>query len=693
MASNANDLNYSDLFVIESPPEHDVPETVAQNTVHASRVTQFDDVYDAAQTADIEDPGVPKAADEEEYIHDQLPSVEEIMLNANRHEGARLVGKRRSRRSMIIGCSLALGLVLLLCIVLPTKEKTPPPYVPESRLDNVVGALFQAKVSNLPDLSSPSTPQHRAAQFLADGDVLHLEIGDTNPRHLVERYILSLLYYHFDGPAWNFQLHFLSGMDHCQWWSEVMTPAGQKIREGVLCDENGDVVGLNLAWNNLQGRNIPSEIQHLDKLEKFHFYNNEISGELPNSMQTMSNLKSLVGMHCDLQGVIPSWLGDMTQLSVLALGHNKLHGSVPENFSKLRNLKLLALDSLQDGVTGDLKIFKNMNALELLYLENNRITGSLGGGHVWPNMRELDLSNNMLTGSIPASMLSHTSLQVLDVHNNFLSGDFPSNGLFENDALEYLAVQSNVIQGSISDRIGFFKNLKHLDLSFNHMTGSIPDTITQLSNLRHLTTSGNRFSEQPIPNVSELTNLVDLAMKDNQLVGTIPDWVGGLSNLKLLDLDANQLTGTIPSWIGLLQKLNHLLLNRNDLTGTLPDQMRHMIGLDVLLIDGNSIHGNANVICERSNSFQPSVFISDCYPGEQGQHPEIECRCCTTCCREGDAECNDKTWSSNFDPIWEYGYTRPSYNFNVENAPAMISKEYDDDSGEFAGPMDPFDLP
>jgi hypothetical protein len=162
-------------------------------------------------------------------------------------------------------------------------------------------------------------------------------------------------------------------------------------------------------------------------------------------------------------------------------------------------------------------------------------------------------------------------------------------------------------------------------------------------------------------------------MKGNNLNGKIPDWIGGLTNLQLLDLDANELTGTIPSWIGLLRDLDHLLLNRNKLTGTIPTQMENIYHLNVLLLDGNSFKGNADAICE-SDKEKPSFFVSDCYPGQNGERAEIECRCCTQCCIDDDPSCNDKKWTSNVDPIWEYGYVRPFYTFSLENAPSMYSK-------------------
>jgi hypothetical protein len=119
--------------------------------------------------------------------------------------------------------------------------------------------------------------------------------------------------------------------------------------------------------------------------------------------------------------------------------------------------------------------------------------------------------------------------------------------------------------------------------------------------------------------------------------------------------------------------LEHLLVNRNQLTGTIPTQLQNMHHLQVLLLDGNSMTGNADAICQ-SDKVNPTHFIADCYPGTNGERPEIECRCCTQCCTDSDASCNNKQWTSNVDPSWEYGYIRPRYTFSLDNAPASYSK-------------------
>ena len=44
---------------------------------------------------------------------------------------------------------------------------------------------------------------------------------------------------------------------------------------------------------------------------------------------------------------------------------------------------------------------------------------------------------------------------------------------------------------------------------------------------------------------------------------------------------------------------------------------------------------------------------------------QIGCSCCTICCDPGDATCNNWDWKGNLDPIWEHGYKRRRYSYDL----------------------------
>jgi len=600
--------------------------------------------------------------------HDQLPSVDEYKASI----AVQPKGPSSMKRNIIILVSLSCIILVISLIVKASKSSTTSQGQPglSGRTQEVENFLFSNDVSTLPQLRDVGSAQHRAAAFVADGDALQMPLTTETARRFVERYVLALIYYQFNGPRWTYNLKFLTGHDHCDWHETFKNADGKTVKQGVFCNQDGYVIELNLAWNNLKGTHVPVEIGYLAELETFHVYYNEIGGSFPDSFRHMSNLKGIGMMKTGLGGSLPEWIGELTRLTTLGLGDNQLHGTIPGSIKNLRDLKILGLDG-NGGLMGSIEKLKQLSNLEALYLESNALTGNLHNTN-WPNLKELDVSNNALDLDFPVEFFNHPKLEVLDIHGNMMFGTFPDD-IFENTQLEFFAAYNAGFSGTIPDRIGFLKNLKHLDLSFNGLNGTITDTLTKMTNLQYLATSGNHFTSQPMLDLSKLTNLVDLSMKHNHIVGSIPNWIGELTNLHLLDFDSNELTGSIPTWIGLVQSLEYLLLNRNQLTGTIPTQLQNMHHLQVLLLDGNSMTGNANVICE-SEKVKPSFFIADCYPGTNGERPEIECRCCTQCCADEDTTCNNKQWTSNVDPSWEYGYIRPRYTFSLANAPASYSK-------------------
>jgi len=50
------------------------------------------------------------------------------------------------------------------------------------------------------------------------------------------------------------------------------------------------------------------------------------------------------------------------------------------------------------------------------------------------------------------------------------------------------------------------------------------------------------------------------------------------------------------------------------------------------------------------------TFSADC--------DEISCPCCTLCCQDANATCNNFDWNVNLDPIWEHDFERDVYAFS-----------------------------
>ena len=76
------------------------------------------------------------------------------------------------------------------------------------------------------------------------------------------------------------------------------------------------------------------------------------------------------------------------------------------------------------------------------------------------------------------------------------------------------------------------------------------------------------------------------------------------------------------------------------------------------MIDKNGITGDAETVCNMLTP--PKTFVADC----AGESPELNCRCCTICCSDGNSTCNDEVWLDEINPIWELGYVDTGKSFD-----------------------------
>lgn len=173
----------------------------------------------------------------------------------------------------------------------------------------------------------------------------------------------------------------------------------------------------------------------------------------------------------------------------------------------------------------------------------------------------LDLSENQLTGSIPAELALLTNLKGLWLDKNQLTGSIPVE----------LALLANM--GAIS-------------LSENKLTGTIPAKLGQLTTLEGLWLNGNQFTGSIPIELALSTKMTSLNLSNNQLTGSIPVELGRLTSMMVLNLSNNQFTGSIPVELGQLTNLMLLDLSKNQLTGTIPVKFAQL----TLLRDFNCSH-------------------------------------------------------------------------------------------------------
>ena len=161
---------------------------------------------------------------------------------------------------------------------------------------------------------------------------------------------------------------------------------------------------------------------------------------------------------------------------------------------------------------------------------------------------DLDLSENQLSGVIPAEIGRLTDLARLSLWGNQLHGEIPPT-IGSLDNVTHLSLWANQFRGSIPAELGDMASLEWVALGINELTGEIPSELGNLANLRMLYLRENRLSGamgNP-PELGNLTDLTVLGLEQNQLTGEIPAELGNLVNLYTLLLAENQLTGCAPA--------------------------------------------------------------------------------------------------------------------------------------------------
>jgi Leucine-rich repeat (LRR) protein/sugar lactone lactonase YvrE len=267
-------------------------------------------------------------------------------------------------------------------------------------------------------------------------------------------------------------------------------------------------------------------------------------------------------------------------LQILYLQNNQLTGSIPD-FSGLTNLKYLYLSNNQ--LTGSIPDFSGLTQLLGLYLSNNQLTGSIPDFSGLTKLQILYLQNNQLTGSIP-DFSGLTKLQILYLAENQLTGSIPDfsgltqlRGLYLNNNTE-LCKNPNT---NYSKWAGTVSSFPACQMNFCDTVTQIPKAQCETLVALYDSTDGDNWTNNTgwlqtnTPcngwyNVAcKNGHVTNISLEDNNLVGTIPD-LSALTGLEALVIGKNAgITGAFPD-ISQLSKLFHLSVGATNITGSLP---------------------------------------------------------------------------------------------------------------------------
>jgi Leucine-rich repeat (LRR) protein len=654
-------------------------------------------------------------------ISSSLPHPEEIKGSVGSASSSTNESICRGRRMYI---ALATTFVILLMVILPltisdnerssTNRSSEP--LRNAKFSDVVDYLATSGVSDAKALATNSTPQYKAAQWIAEKDGADMPIPlrakssllnrVLQARHIsgqatstsrrqdaatdvptkeereskayhykyIVRYVLALDFFALGSPAlWTSTIKFLSPRDVCLWKGPVPVGTGYQI-VGVFCeDDRGDPTELFLGQAEAKGQ-IPTENGLLQSLLRFDVQSSLITGTIPTDLCRLKRLQELLVSQNALTGTLPPCIGKLTDLRLLYANENLMTGALPAQFANLTKLERLVIED--NEFSGDpTPVWSKMLSLQKLFADHNNFSGALPRDFLLNhhNMSDLDISNNKFTtsdSSFPTHFFAMRGLANLDLSNNPLNATIPSDVILpgtdgsgklrHNRVLKFLSLHSTHMKG-VLPRVDGLLALQHLDLSNNGFEGTMRTEYAQLPGLKSLFLSNNDdLSGGTIPtDYAKLTQLQELSLRATNLTGAIPPFLGAMKSLSLLDLGQNAFIETIPNELGNLTNLKYLLLNGNSLTGNI-DALLPLINLSVLLVDGNNLKFNYN--CNARP--QQLLLYADCRTVSKGEKTSVEVKCsnCCQCCFSLDRGCSQPLLA-HIDASHASSFSRTSYDF------------------------------
>jgi len=443
--------------------------------------------------------------------------------------------------------------------------------------------MFDGGVS----LNNTTSPEAMSYNWIVNHDPLKLDPNDLSSQNQVQiaqRYGLATLYFNRATTPWKNETNWL-GPDECEWY-------------GITCNENGEVVGINMINNNMTGT-LSLEIAMLTNLIELNLSINHLEGSLPWSIDTIASLSVLALSYNSFSGDLSAIdFSKMDRLTLFDVDRNSFTGEFPASMYQIKSLKVLSMD--KNNLTGSLTTaIGNLVELERFSLADNDLEGVLPSQlGLLDKLQILGLSQNGFVGTIPTQVGAMSVLFSLDLGSNMLVGPIPSE-LGKLASLKQLALFDNALTRSIPTSIGNLTKLTDLKLNKNKLTGTIPFEVGNILLLKRFRFEYNSLWGQIPDLITNLVHLEILYCGDNSLSGTIPGNIGNMKALQEFQCFRNRITkarrpgitGTIPRSVGFLTNLQIFMVFQNGLSGTLPSDMGQMASLARLDVELNFLNG------------------------------------------------------------------------------------------------------
>jgi Leucine-rich repeat (LRR) protein len=275
----------------------------------------------------------------------------------------------------------------------------------------------------------------------------------------------------------------------------------------------------------------------------------------------------------------------------MELQENLFSQSIPDIFYRMQALN--ALDLTNNLLTGSLPpsiyVLYNLSSLYMSYNRNIASTISVNIGNLI-NLLQLDISKNHFFGTIPETMSRLTKLREAGLNENFFSKTVPSS-LTSLTLLDFLSLQENSFTGNPR----FVANMSALSTTYlqnNFFTGHLPISSQQVLKTSFFSVSQNEFSG-PLPFNVEWERIFEYEAYDNYFTGSLPHYSRNGSKLTYFIAGHNYLSGHFPfNFFSNCSELYYLSVGLNFLTGAIPSNLNHFRLLNQLNFSSNFLTGS-----------------------------------------------------------------------------------------------------
>jgi len=289
------------------------------------------------------------------------------------------------------------------------------------------------------------------------------------------------------------------------------------------------------------------------------------------------------------------------------------------------------------------------------------------------NLKELSMKQNQLKGSIPEFLLYLSNLEFLDFHGNNLNQQIPA-GFGKLTSLRHLILKQNALSGQLPAEMGQMTALQVLLMEQNNLEGTA-DAICGVNTFRvevFVADCGDEFVQFPSPPwIPGDNNDPTVAPANSEIIDDDPNTVATLVPMPATPIPVASPTEN-PSLVPTIANGSPEPTRFDDDKVFTPDPTTNPPVFD-----------DDPVVSDPPGTTPDAPVDSDTGGGGVGDFDDLSgnndngttrrrmaaghlgCSCCTICCDPGDNQCNKWDWKGNLDPIWEHGYKRRRYSYDL----------------------------